>query len=122
MRKTLLIALVLVGCRHGASYDQKNVANPCNANPPSQGFACIDANLVATPNPVHQKADKWVHCFMSNGDAIEIASAIFDNTGHEGGHAWAHINRNAVVGQEYKYTIYDRTNGGEKDPEVMIDP
>ncbi len=123
MRRTLfLLALVLAGCRHGDSYYQQNVHNPCDVGPPSQGFACIGADLIPNPDPVHQKADKWVHAFLANGHDLEIASSIFDRTGHTGNHAWAHISPNAVVGQRYKYTIYDRTAGTKNDPEVMIDP
>ena len=127
MRRTLLLlllllsALVLAGCRHGDSYYQTQVANPCDGTPPSQGFACIDASLIPTPDPVHSKADKWVHCFLKSGHELEIGSIVFDRVGHAGDHAWGHVKRDAAPGR-YKYTIYDRTSGTKNDPEVMIDP
>jgi hypothetical protein len=123
MRKILLLSvLVLAGCRHGDTYYQKRVADPCSVAPPSQGFACIDASLVPNPDPVHQRPSKWVHFFLAGGDELEISSSVFEHVGHEGGHAWAQVKADAVPHQKYKYTIHDLTTNKRNDPEVMVDP
>jgi hypothetical protein len=123
MRKSVLfLALIFAGC-HGTSYNQKQVVSPCSGGPPSQGFACIGPDLVPTQNPIHGVREKFVHAFFTSGsDELVIASEIFEHTGHQGGHAWGQVKKDAVVGKRYKYTILDVTTGKVNDPEVMIDP
>ena len=124
MRKVLfLLALVLAGCRHGDSYYEKAIQNPCDVGPvPSRGFACIDAGLNPKPDPVHQQATKWIHFFLAGGDELQVTSDILEHTGHQGGHAWGQVKASAVPHQRYKYNILDVTTGKHNDPEVMIDP
>jgi hypothetical protein len=122
MRRIVLPGLLLIvaGC---ASYTQQQVTNPCSVAPPSQGFACVDADLEASPDPVHVVGGKFLHVFFKSGShELAIASEVFEHTGHEGGHAWAQVKNDAIVGKQYKYTILDVTTGKVKDPEVMIDP
>ena len=127
MRRTVLLAVLVLGGFHCASFRQKYVSNSCpgNGTPGSAPIVCISATLQPNPEPVHVKRGHWVHFFFDNGtDDLQIIAVEggLDALSHEHGHAWGRARLDAEVGRRYKYTIIDLTTGKHNDPEVMIDP
>ena len=127
MRKvSILSVLILIGCATTSYRPFDFNQNPCSKGTPCDSV-CIDpVSLQPSVNPIHTGRGQVVHAWFTSGtDDLSITSDAFESTGHEKGHAWGRVKKDARITDPnhppYKYTIHNLTTKRDNDPDIMVD-